>query len=148
MRASAGVVPETCQTRWRPISRSPSLRRTPKGTHHDHDRRTVLRRSPLRTRAVHFEENYDLTGQLLRGGQRDAEHAKRGIVLVYSRVDDQHSQVSLQPQAGVASEEMLTEAIERLATIRDEAAAARMSIDMLGWLDAGPQWRLTEVPRC
>ena len=70
--------------------------------------------------SVHFEENYDLTGQLLRGGQRDAEHAKRGIVLVYSRIDDQHSQVSLQPQAGVASEEMLTEAIERLATIRDE----------------------------
>jgi hypothetical protein len=91
---------------------------------------------------------YDLTGQLLRGGQRDAEHAKRGIVLVYSRIDDQHSQVSLQPQAGVASEEMLTEAIERLATIRDEAAAARMSIDMLGRLDVGPQWRLTEVPRC
>jgi hypothetical protein len=43
---------------------------------------------------------------------------------------------------------MLTEAIERLATIRDEAAAARMSIDMLGRLDVGPQWRLTEVPRC
>ena len=69
---------------------------------------------------VHFEENGDLTVQLLRGGQRDAEHAERGTVLVYLGVDDQHSQVSLQPLAGVASVEMLTEAIERLTTVRDE----------------------------
>jgi hypothetical protein len=38
---------------------------------------------PYEHEAVHFEENYDLTGRLLRGGQRDAEHAKRGIMLVY-----------------------------------------------------------------
>jgi hypothetical protein len=70
--------------------------------------------------SVHFEENGDLTVQLLRGGQRDAEHAQRGVVLVYLGVDDQHSQVSLQPQASRSSEEVLTEAIERLAIVREE----------------------------
>jgi hypothetical protein len=69
---------------------------------------------------VYFEDSGDLTVQLLRGGQRDAEHAERGVLLVYLGVDDQHSQVSLQPQAGVTSKEMLTEAIGRLTTVRDE----------------------------
>jgi hypothetical protein len=68
----------------------------------------------------YFEENGDLTTQLLRGGQRDAEHAERGVVLVYLGVDDQHTLVSVQPQAGVASVNMLTEAIGRLTSVRDE----------------------------
>ena len=51
---------------------------------------------------VYFEENGDLTVQLLRGGQRDAEYAEWGVVLTYLGVDDQHSQVSLRSQAGRA----------------------------------------------
>ncbi len=68
---------------------------------------------------VWFEENGDLTVQLLRGGQRDAQYAERGTVLIHLGVDD-HSEVSLQAQSGVASDWMLTEAIERLTTVRDE----------------------------
>jgi hypothetical protein len=46
--------------------------------------------------------------QLLRGGQRDAQYAERGTVLVHLGVDD-HSEVSLQPCAGLTSVGMLTE---------------------------------------
>jgi hypothetical protein len=56
----------------------------------------------------------------LRGDQRDAQYAERGVVSIHLGVDKQHSQVSLQPQASRSSEEVLTEAIERLATVREE----------------------------
>ena len=58
--------------------------------------------------------------QLLRGGQRDAQYAERGIVLVYLGVDDAHSEVSLTPRPQYPSVDILTDAIERLTTVRDE----------------------------
>lgn len=62
---------------------------------------------PLPSPTVNFEKNGVVTLHLLRGGERDAEHA--GSV-GYLGVDDQHRQVSLRPRAGLPSEEILTEA--------------------------------------
>ncbi len=69
---------------------------------------------------VYFEENPDLTVQLLRGGQRSARHAENGVVLVYLGVDGYHSEVITDAPRPIPSTEMLTEAIERLTTVRDE----------------------------
>jgi hypothetical protein len=58
--------------------------------------------------------------QLLRGGQHSARHVERGVVLVYLGVDDYHSEGITDAPRPIPSTEMLTEAIERLTTVRDE----------------------------
>ena len=69
---------------------------------------------------VTFEENPDLMVHLLRGGLPVAKEAERGIVLVYLGVDDDHSEAQLRPLWSNPNVDMLTEAIDRLTTVRDE----------------------------
>jgi hypothetical protein len=76
---------------------------------------------------VHFEENGDLTVHLLRGGQRDAEYAEWGSSPHLPR-RGRLAQPGIAALASRPSEEMLTEAIERLAVVRDELRG------LAGWL--------------
>lgn len=75
---------------------------------------------------IYYEQNADLTVHLSLGGEDIAQHAERGIVVVYLGVDGGLSQVAFEdgmPRRG--SVEVLDEAIERLTTVRNELQRLR-----------------------
>jgi hypothetical protein len=81
---------------------------------------TTIENFRIASGSVTFQENHDLTLHLLRGGERHASCAERGIILVYLGVDDDHDEVQVHPMPAHPSVDALSRAIQQLTTVRDE----------------------------